>query len=133
MSSENHQKIYEKISELFNIKFKVQLKGTEIYFTHLYRAKDLINTDIEFYSVTLSNGKKITFFEKEDFLKGLIINVKDEIDLLNNEYRKLEQLEKSSAFIDDYDLYMRHEHIGYCGDKLLKLLKKLRNLQNNTN
>lgn len=57
---ENHEKIYEKLISILNVKFKVQQKGTEIYFKNFYRMKNLIS-------------------HKEDYL--LILNEKKVFDL----------------------------------------------------
>ncbi len=122
---ENHEKIYEKLISILNVKFKVQQKGTEIYFKNFYIMKNLIS-DEEDYLLILNEKKSIRFINKKEFYDGMIFIIKSNINDLNIEYRELQKRSQNDAIIDENEMFMRHEHIGYCGDRLSKFLNKMR-------
>lgn len=122
---ENHEKIYEKLISILNVKFKIQQKGTEIYFKNFYKMKNLIS-DEEDYLLILNGKKSIRFVKKKEFYAGMIFIIKSNIYDLNKKYKELQKRCQDDAIIDENEMFMRHEYIGYCGDRLSKFLNKMR-------
>lgn len=120
-----HEKIYETLVSILGLKFKTQLKGTDIHFQNLYQMKNLITTEQD-YLLIFDDRKTIRFSNKIDFLKQLISIVNLNINVLNEEFKELQQRERNDAIIDENEIFLQHEHIGYCGDRLSKLLNKLK-------
>jgi hypothetical protein len=111
---ENHEKIYEKLISILNVKFKIQQKGTEIYFKNFYKMKNLIS-DEEDYLLILNGKKSIRFVKKKEFYAGMIFIIKSNIYDLNKKYKELQKRCQDDAIIDENEMFMRHEYIGYCG------------------
>lgn len=121
---QNHEKIYEKLSLILKIKFKTQLKGTEIYFKSLFQMTNLISNE-EHFLVILNEKKNILFSNNKEFYEEMIRIIKLNIDDLNYEYEELQNRSQNDAIIDEYQMFIRHEHIGYCGERLSKFLTKM--------
>lgn len=132
MVEENHAKIYEILSKILGIKFKTQLNGTEIFFKAFYRMNNLIKNE-EKYLLIIEDKKSILFTDKKDFLEQFLLIVKLNIKYLDDEFNELKLQEQSYAKIDENEVFHKHEHIGYCGERLQKLLNKLQEFQKSPN
>ncbi|WP_277014100.1 hypothetical protein [Flavobacterium lindanitolerans] len=121
----NHEKIYEKLVSILDVKFKTQLKGTEMYFKSFYSMKNLI-TEKEDFLLIFEAGKAIRFSNKTEFINEFIDIVRFYINSLDEEYNELLRRERKDTIINENEHFLRHEEIGYCGEKLLKLLNKLK-------
>jgi hypothetical protein len=121
----NHDAIYDKLVTILRFKFKTPLKGTDITFKNLYKMLNLVS-NVEDYLVVIEGQKSICFSDGPGFIQQLILIVKGQVDELNNEYKELQLRQQNDVLIDEYEIFNRHEYIGYTGERLLKLLAFLR-------
>lgn len=63
----------------------------------------------------------------------MIFIIKSNIIDLNIEYRELQKRSQNDAIIDKNEMFMRHEHIGYCGNRLSKFLNKMQEFLDSEN
>lgn len=123
-SIKDHEDIYEIISSSFGLKFKAQLKNTEIFFTHFFKIHDLLK-DIQYYSLCINNSKYLNFYDKNGFVLEFINFIDSELEELDNENNELLRTKLSRVDYDKYDMFLNDDRIGYLGVKLPKLRKKL--------
>lgn len=121
---EEHFEIYEKISLLFNIKFKSQITNLDIQFESIYYIKNIINTD-EYYFLVFQNEQHIKFHNKLEFLKNFSQLIVDEIEALEFESKELNKQQNQRFKFDQNQIFLEHERIGHNIFKLQKLLKKI--------
>ncbi len=119
-----HDNIYDKLAVISGIKFKTQLKGTEIYFKEFYKVKDIISEEEEFLLI-FDNDKSIRFSTNIDFINKFIQIIYQNKIELDIEYDQLQDMQKFNQIIDENHMFLRYEYIGYCGNRLLKLSDKL--------
>ena len=124
---QNHDTIYEKLILILKVKFKTQLKGTEIYFKSFYLMKNIISNDEDFLLI-LNDKKSIRFSSNKEFYEEMIYLIKSNIDDLNLEFQQLQNSIQDDFTIDRNQIFLRHEDIGYCEVKLSKLLTKMEQL-----
>ena len=91
----------------------------------------------------ISEYKQINFYEKDAHeLMNLYLNFEKKLlnewkaPLLNDFfamiwYGILQKRSQNDAIIDENEMFMRHEHIGYCGDRLSKFLNKMQEFLEN--
>jgi hypothetical protein len=124
-----HDEIYEKLSSLFNIKFKAQLKDSPIVFDNFLHVKNLI-TENENYVIVFHNEKSVLKFrDKNEFLTNFIDYIETKINEFQEEFEELNRFERMSMGIkyDENEVYMRHESIGHGQYKLNQIREKLVN------
>jgi len=122
------QEVYEKISKITGLKFKLQLKGSGVVFKQVFEMTDLITLKKNYLIFT--NSDSIWFTDKEDFIEKFIIWIKNSIDQLNVDYQEVLE-RQNQAVVDENWIYFEKERIGYTGDKQLVLLNKMRDFRDN--
>ena len=123
----DHEEVYEKLSSLFKIKFKAQLKDSPIEFLKFLHIKNLI-TNNEDYCIFLKNEKNCLIFKnKSEFIKCFLNHIQIKITELQNEFEELSKFESMNSGIkyDRNEVYIRHEIICDEEYKLEKLKEKL--------
>lgn len=126
-----HEEIYEKISSLFNLKFKAQLKDSPIIFDNFLQVKNVV-LENENYVILFKNEKEILKFKnREEFINNFIHYIGIKINELNQEFEDLQNFERMSMGIkyDENEVYMRHESIGHGITKFDQIRNKLLNLK----
>jgi hypothetical protein len=126
-----HEEIYEKLSSLFNIKFKVQLKDSPIVFDNFLQVKNVV-LENENYVILFRNEKEILKFkDRNEFIDNFISFIDIKIREFNKEFEDLQNFERRSMGIkyDENEVYMRHESIGHGTLKLNQIRNKLINLK----
>ncbi|MFV8324221.1 hypothetical protein [Flavobacterium sp. LS2R12] len=127
----NHEEIYEKLSSLFNIKFKVQLKDSPIVFDNFLQVKNVV-LENENYVILFRNEKEILKFkDRNEFINNFISFIDIKIREFNEEFEDLQNFERRSMGIkyDENEVYMRHESIGHGTLKLNQIRNKLIDLK----
>ncbi|SEL93914.1 hypothetical protein [Parapedobacter koreensis] len=123
----NHEKIYDKLSSLFNIRIKAQLKDSPLEFHKLLHIKNVV-TENENY-VIIFKGKEHTliFKDRDELITNFIAYIEIEISVLEEEFEELNQFENSSMGIkyDDNEVYLHHETIGHSLHKLNQIRDRL--------
>lgn len=127
-SDKNHEAIYEKLVPIVGFKFKAHLKGTDIIFKNFYKMHNIL-TNVEDYLLVIEGKKSIRFSSQRDFIDGFISIIKENINELNIEYRELNHRQQNDAIIDENEMFNRHEYIGYTGERIIKFLNVLREMQ----
>ena len=123
----DHEKIYDKLSSIFNIKIKAQLKDSPLEFHKLLHIRDVI-TENENYVIRFKGKEKsLPFKNRDDLITNFIAYIEEEIDLLEDEFDELNQFAEENTGIkyDDNKLYLRHETIGHGLHKLNQIKEKL--------
>ena len=126
-----HEEIYEKLSSLFNIKFKVQLKDSPIIFDNFLQVKNVV-LENENYVILFQKEKEILKFnDKNEFIDSFVIFIDIKIRKYNEEFDDLQNFERRAMGIkyDENEVYMRHESIGHGTMKLNQIRNKLLNLK----
>lgn len=124
-----HEEIYEKLSSLFNLKFKAQLKDSPIEFDNFLLVKNVI-LENENYVILFRKEKEILKFRNRDeFLSSFISFIDIKINQFEEEFKDLQKFESMSMGIkyDENEVYMRHESIGHGTTKLNQIREKLVN------
>lgn len=127
----NHEEIYEKLSSLFNIKFKVQLKDSPIVFDNFLQVKNVV-LENENYVILFRNEKEILKFkDRNEFINNFISFIDIKIREFNEEFEDLQNFERRSMGIkyDENEVYIRHESIGHGTLKLNQIRNKLIDLK----
>jgi len=123
----DHEKIYDKLSSLFNIKIKAQLKESPLEFHKLLHIKDVI-TENENYVIRFKGKEEsLLFRNRDDLITNFIAYIEEEMYLLEEEFDELNQFEQENTGIkyDDNEVYLRHEIIGHGLHKLGQIKEKL--------
>lgn len=125
-----HEKIYNKISSLFGIKFKAQIENSPIEFCNLFFVEDLIGENKNYVLYFKDQAASISFQDKVEFIKNFTDYLNARIQEFEKNFDELNKFEHNSMGIkyDENEIYMRHEHIGdsiYKLDKLKERLTKL--------
>lgn len=128
MNEDYNQEIYEKLSKLINLNFKAQLKGSDICFKNFYKMENIINGE-ENYLLTFTNKKSIRFKDTWEFINEFIEYLISNIDDFNQQYRELRHREENDFLVDENAVFEEHEYLGYCGNKQLNLLYKMRDFK----
>lgn len=124
-----HEEIYEKLSSLFNLKFKVQLKDSPIEFDNFLLVKNVV-LENENYVILFRKEKEILKFRNRDeFVSSFISFIDIKINQFEEEFKDLQKFESMSMGIkyDENEVYMRHESIGHGTTKLNQIREKLVN------
>lgn len=124
-----HEEIYEKLSSLFNLKFKAQLKDSQIEFNNFLLAKNVV-LENENYVILFRKEKEILKFRnRNEFLSSFISFIDIKINKFEEEFKDLQKFESMSMGIkyDENEVYMRHENIGHGTTKLNRIREKLVN------
>lgn len=122
-----HEEIYEKLSALFNIKFKAQLKDSPITFDNFLMVRNLILEE-EHFVILFKNEKEILKFRnREEFIQNFINFLDIKIKQFDDEFEDLQKFESMSMGIkyDENEVYMRHESIGHGSLKINQIKAKL--------
>jgi hypothetical protein len=122
--NKNHEKIYEEISTLLDIKFKVQLKNCEIEFTKICKIIDLISHG-EYYSLVIDNRCVINFNNKNQFINKFVKLIKEKLNELEIENIELTRNQLSENSYDRIESFYNSERFGHLEYKLNKLIEKL--------
>lgn len=117
------EEVYEKVSQITELKFKSQIKDSGIKFKQIFEMTDLISNKRNFLIFT--NSDSIWFTDKDDFIQNFIMLIKKSIDKLNSDYEEILE-RKNQAVVDENWIYLENERIGFTGEKQLKLLNKMR-------
>lgn len=120
-----HEEIYEKISSLFGIKFKTQLRNSPVEFNSFYLVKNVINNK-EFYSLGFSDKESIEFISKDDFIDAFINYLQSKIKAFEDEFEHLNNIDFDGFKYDENEMFMRHEHIGHGTEKLNQIIEKMK-------
>lgn len=123
----SHEEIYEKLSSLFNIKFKIQLKDSPIIFDNFLQIKNVV-LENENYVILFRNDTEILKFkDKNEFIINFINFIDIKISEFEKEFEELQNFESRSMGIkyDENEVYMRHENIGHGTMKLNQIRNKL--------
>lgn len=115
--------VYEKVSEITNLKFKALIKDSGIEFKQIYQMTDLISQRQNY--VIFTNEGSIFFDNRDGFILAFIDWLKKSISQLNAEFEELQE-RSQQAFVDDNYIYLENERIGHNGNKQMKLLNKMR-------
>ena len=87
----DHEKIYDKLSSLFNIKIKAQLKESPLEFHKLLHIKDVI-TENENYVIRFKGKEEsLLFRNRDDLITNFIAYIEEEMYLLEEEFDELNQ------------------------------------------
>ena len=127
---QTHFEIYNKISSLFNLKFKSQISNLELEFESFYLVKNII-TESEHYVLIFNNERVLKFKDKGEFLSRFSKLISNEIEILNSEYSDLQNTLNGRFKIDVDGVFIESERIGHNQDKLDRLFKKLILLEKN--
>ena len=119
---------YEILSELIDLKFKSQIKNSGIEFKRIYKITDL-ETNAEYFSL-ITNGEPINFKNRVDFLKKFIIYLENNINEFNERFEELQRT-ANDRWVDENQLFIEHEEIGYYGSKQSKLLERIKRFEKN--
>jgi hypothetical protein len=122
------EEVYEKVSEITELKFKSQIKDSGIVFKQIFEMENLITEKVNYLIFT--NSDSIWFIDKDDFIQQFINHIKKSINQLNLDYKSLEE-QQNQAIVDENLIFLENERIGYCGNKQLKLLNKMREFRTN--
>lgn len=118
--------VYEKLSEIIGLKFKSQLKNSGIALKQIHEFVDLISNE-RFYLLT-TNSDSIKFANKDEFIQKFILLIKRSINKLNTDYQDL-QKHYDLPVVDENLIFLENERIGYCGERQLTLLNKMRDFR----
>ncbi|MBE0391217.1 hypothetical protein [Flavobacterium sp. PL002] len=126
-----HEEIYEKLSSLLNIKFKVQLKDSPIVFENFLQVKDVVSENENYVILFRSEKEILKFKDRNEFIANFISFIDIRIREFNEEFEDLQNFESRSMGIkyDENEVYMRHESIGHGTFKLNQIRNKLINLK----
>lgn len=122
-----HDEIYKKLICFLGVKFKIQLKGTDIYFTSFYELKNLITSDRKMILI-INDGKVIKFSTNIEFYKEMISYSKFLLEDLNMQYDELQKQIQDNLFYDENQIFILNEHIGYLGNRLNNFSSKMEEL-----
>jgi len=122
--NKNHEKIYESLSSLLEIKFKVQLKDCEIEFSKLCKITDLISQE-EYYGLVIDKRDVINFNNKNQFINEFVKFIKEKLNDLEIENKELTRNQLSGISYDKMDFFYNTERVGHLEYKLNKLIEKL--------
>jgi len=73
----------------------------------------------------VTNGNSIRFVDEPDFIQKFIMFLKSNIADFNQQYKDLRE-RANEAVVDETAIFMEDEYIGFCGNKQLTLLNKMR-------
>ncbi|KIX19889.1 hypothetical protein SY27_15260 [Flavobacterium sp. 316] len=126
-----HEEIYEKLSSLFNIKFKAQLKDSPIVFDNFLQIKNVVLENENYAILFLREKEILKFRDKKEFVDNFISFIDIKIGEFNREFENLQNFERMSMGIkyDENEVYMRHETIGHGIMKLNQIRDKLSKVQ----
>ncbi|QDW20644.1 hypothetical protein [Flavobacterium sp. KBS0721] len=126
-----HEEIYEKLSSLFNIKFKAQLQNSPIFFKNFLQIKNVVLGNENYVILFESEKEILKFKDREEFINSFISFIDIKMSELNKEFEDLQNFEKMSMGIkyDENEVYMRHETIGHGTMKLDQIRNKLLSLK----
>lgn len=122
-----NDEIYKKLICFLGVKFKIQLKGTDIYFTSFYELKNLITSDRKMILI-INDGKVIKFSTNIEFYKEMISYSKFLLEDLNMQYDELQKQIQDNLFYDENQIFILNEHIGYLGNRLNNFSSKMEEL-----
>ena len=120
-----HEDIYDKISSLYGIKFKAQLKDSPIEFKAFYHLVDVI-TSSECYQIIFINDERIIYSDKSDFIAEFRIYIQSKIIELQDEFEELNSREYYGMKYDENEVFNQHERIGHWQYKLNQILDKFK-------
>lgn len=122
-----HEEIYEKLSSLFNIKFKTQLKDSPIVFDNFLQIRNVVLENENYAILFLREKEILKFRDKKEFVDNFISFIDIKIGEFNREFENLQNFERISMGIkyDENEVYMRHETIGHGIIKLNQIRDKL--------
>lgn len=126
-----HEEIYETLSSLFNVKFKVQLKDSPIVFDNFLQVKNVVMKNENYVILFRSEKEILKFKDRNDFIDNFINFIDIKIKEFNEDFEELQNFERRSMGIkyDENEVYMRHESIGHGTMKLNQIRNKLINLK----
>lgn len=127
-----HEEIYEKLSSLFNLKFKAQLKDSPIEFDNFLLIKNVVLENENYVILFRKENDVLKFRSREEFITSFINFIDIKIKQFEEEFIELQKFESRSMGIkyDENEVYMRHESIGHGTTKLNQIREKLINLKN---
>lgn len=127
-----HEEIYEKLSSLFNLKFKAQLKDSPIEFDNFLMVKNVVLENENYVILFRKENDILKFRNREEFITSFINFIDIKIKQFEEEFIELQKFESMSMGIkyDENEVYMRHESIGHGTIKLNQIREKLINLKN---
>ena len=114
---------YKILNKIIKINFKAQIKDSGIELKKLYKMTDLESGKEDYLLVT--NGNSIRFVDEPDFIQKFIMFLKSNIADFNQQYKDLRE-RANEAVVDETAIFMEDEYIGFCGNKQLTLLNKMR-------
>ena len=123
-----HEDIYDKISSLYAIKFKAQLKDSPIEFKAFYHVVDVITTK-ECYQIIFRNDESIIFSDQLDFISEFMIYVQSKIDELQDQFDELNNREYDGMKYDENEVFNQNERIGHGQYKLNQILDKFKTIK----
>lgn len=128
----SHEEIYEKLSSLFNLKFKAQLKDSPIEFDNFLLVKNVVLENENYVILFRNHNDILKFRNREEFITSFINFIDIQIKQFEEEFIELQKFESRSMGIkyDENEVYMRHERIGHGTNKLNQIREKLINLKN---
>jgi hypothetical protein len=118
------EKVYDILSDIIDLKFKSQIKGSGIKFEEIHKMINLQNLKEEY--VLFLDSRVIRFKDTKEFIQKFCGHLKQNLKEFNEEYRQLRQSEQSDMFVDKQHIWYRDEHISHCSNKQLVLLDKMR-------
>lgn len=122
-----HEEIYEKLSSLFNIKFKGQLKDSPIIFDNFLQVKNVVFENENYVILFRKENEILKFKDRNEFITNFISFIDNKIREFNEEFEDLQNIESRSMGIkyDENEVYNRHESIGHGTLKLNQIRNKL--------
>ena len=108
-----HEEIYEKLSSLFNIKFKVQLKDSPIVFDNFLQVKNVVLENENYVILFRSEKEILKFKDRNEFIANFISFIDIKIREFNEEFEELQNFERRSMGIkyDENEVYMKRVHL----------------------
>lgn len=124
------ESIYNILSDIVKLKFKVQLQNSGIVFKRIFKMTNLANQQ-EHYLLLLDDTS-IAFLKQEDFIDKFILYLQEILNDLNEQFEDLNGRRANETFVDKYAIFLENEDIGYKGQMITALLKKMRKFRGDT-
>ncbi len=121
--SETENGVYEILSQITGLKFKVQFENSGLNFQNIYFMEDL-ETEERSYRILIDN-KAITFRNNQEFLQKFIKLLNINMKQFDYDYKEVQKVESQLVYDENW-AFEEHERIGYYGLRQRKLLEKMK-------
>jgi len=126
MTLKKQKTVYEILSNILGVKFKVQYTNSEIEFIEIYSFKNLTNKKTG--HLLFLDESSIWFYNTKDFLIKLIKFIDEKLKVLEHEFNSLQKHQMNDLIVDENYMFLRFEDISYSENKLDRFRSKLEKL-----